>query len=639
MILLPGIDLDEDLGQHYNSFSFSYQVFDNDAGITVTERIDGHKIRTFICDNKDVINVEIPKHIWRGLECGEHTFMVQAIDINNSLYEQSATFSKVDMPWYGESSTIRISGLRKPQKDLIDLKSATVKVLSSKTYDKAHIVQDVEIDNKYFVKDKLRSGEHFIHKVSTGGASINLINRPKGQVVLSNKDVDLSNVKVIKGFEYEGENAFMLISFDKGVSWNGRFNYETDRYEVVDLNDLNDVISKSINITSLDDLNIDRLNQAAEILPIRLGYVLPTATSRIDKFGMNVTVSGVFERVNDEDYKVEYVNDTMIRITFNSDGTYKVNYIAGELTESEYSELSNTINEIIKDIDDIKDNGVKVTLPEIDIATDFVPLRYNSNIEYEDGKLVKEIYTGDVEKIVEYKYDGRLITEKIVTDSFGTKKSIYTYDNYNRLISITDEGTENSMSAGVIGMPIRHNVSLEYDEQNRVTLEVYSGTENKRVTYEYIGSHTKRKTVTHSNGEQFVAVYNYDLSGNLISVEDGGVEKIYTPLNANAVTRPRTISKAENTIVLTELTDILAHNKLKEENNFNVILNSEILVKNEYGEKSDSIVTLIIEQDGIVMEEIHLYPQEVQKYYLGSSEGLKVIAKGRLSYSYSVGVI
>ena len=639
MLIAPEVQIEENLGQHYNPFSFTYQVFDNDSGVTVVERINGNKVRTQICDNKDIITFEMPRHIWRELSEGEHTFTVQTIDIDNTLHEVNSIFTKVAMPWYGTSRNIKIKGLRKPQKDMLNLSAAKVKVLSRKILDKAHITQDVEIGTKYYIKDKLKNGEHFINKVSNGGASLNLKNKPLGQVILSKNNVNLKNAKEIKGFEYEGENAYIILSFDDGVSWNGKFNYETNKYEVVNLNDLDDVKSKAISISSLKELNIDRLNQIVEHLPLRIGYVLPNATSRIDKFRMNVTIAGVFEKVNEEHYKVEYINDTVVKITFNSDGIYKINYISGELTESEYTELNASINEIIKDIDDIKTNGIKLTAPDVDLVTDFVPLRYSSTIEYEDGKVIKEVYTGDVEKTVEYKYDGRLITEKIVSDNLGTKRSIYTYDNYNRLISIIDEGTDNSMSAGVIGMPIRHNVKLEYDEQNRVILEVYSGTENKQVSYEYIGSHTKKKKVSYPNGEERMAIYNYDLSGNLISVEDEGVEKIYTPLNQNAIARPRTISKVENTIVYTELASLLSFKELKESNNFNVIMNSEILIKSEYGEKSESIVTIIMEQDGIKIDEIHLYPQEVQKYSLGSSEGLKVLAKGRFSYSYSIGVI
>lgn len=639
MLGVPVIELAEDLGQHYNPFSFTYQVFDNDAGMTVTERMDGNRVKTIICDNKDIVTFEVPRHIWRELENGEHTFTVQVIDIEGVMQEKSGKFTKVSMPWYGISNIIRLNGLRKPQTELTDLSNAEVKIFSKKSLQKAHAVQDVEIGNKYFIKDKLKSGEHLINKASKGGAGITIKNKPLGQIILSKNNIDLSNVKHINGFEYEGENSFIILSFDNGVSWNGKFNYETNKYEVVDINNIIDVTSKFINITNLEDLNLERLNQIASSMPIRLGYVLPLETSRIDRFKMNATISGVFEKVHDEDYKVEYVNDTMVRITFNSDGTYKVNYISGELTESEYDELNGAISDIIKDINDIKDNGVKVTLPEIDLATDFVPLRYDNELKYESGKLVKEVYTGDVEKTVDYKYEGRLITEKIVTDKLGTKRSFYKYDEYNRLIDIVDEGTDNSMSAGVIGMPIRHNIKLEYDSKNRVILEVYSGTENKRVEYEYIGNHTKKKKVKHQNGEEFMAVYTYDLTGNLISVSDEGVDKIYTPLNSGAVTRPRTISKVESSIVLVEPTPIINHSELKKDNNFNVIMNSEILIKNEYGEKSDSIVTIIMEQDGIVIEEIHLYPQEVQKYSLGSCEGLKVIAKGRLSYSYSVGVI
>lgn len=643
MIILPKVELSDDLGQHYNPFRITYKITDNLDGVSVVEKIDGNKIRTMIVNHGNVTSLDIDKMLWRGLDCGNHRFSLDITDQEGNSTHVESMFKKVTMPWYATSKRINIIGSRKPQIELLDLSKCNVKVFSKANISNPHLIQTINKNSTKTIKDRVLNNELLVHKSSKSKIdTLDLINVPYGQVVLSKHCIDTSFIKEIKGLNLNGHGVRIILSFDNGISWNGKFDDNIGDYISIDVTDNIDTLYEhSIVTNDSNSVNIAKLNSLLDNTPITVGYVLRDFNSKINSFGLDVSVNGVFEKANDSDYKIEYLNDTTIRITFSNGGSYKVNYISGELTLSEYDKLSKLVEDVQSSLYDIKTNGVQLTISDVDLACDFVPLRYDASISYDkEGRIIREEFTGDIPKIVEYEYSNDLISKKIVTNEFGIKKcSQFSYDEKGRLIHISDNGTDNSRSAGVIGMPISREVSFKYDVNGRVISEIYTGMENKRVDYEYISTHTKKKKVTYSNGEVRTATYSYDINGNLISITDDGVDKIYTPLNTNAIAKPRCISKSEDSVALINNTVILNVKELKNSNNFNVVMNSEILLKSEYKKEMNSLVTVVIEQDGIQIDTIHLYPQEVQKYQLGCSEGIKVSASGRLSYSYSLSVI
>ena len=642
MIISPKVELNSDLGQHYNPFKITYKVTDNLDGISVVEKIDGNKVRTVIVNHGDVSVLDIDKMLWRGLDCGEHRFSLDITDQEGNTSHAESVFRKIAMPWYGTSKRINLIGQRKPQIELLDLSKCNVKVFSKVNVSNPHIIQTINTNTAKTIKDRVMNNELLIHKSSKSkNDTLDLVSIPYGQVVLSKRNIDTSFINEIKGFNLDGQGVRILLSFDNGVSWNGRFDKGTGDYVSVDINEDIDLLYEQCIVTNdSNSVNIEKLNTLLNNTPITIGYVLRDCKSKLNSFGLDVSVNGVFEKANNSDYKIEYLNDTTIRVTFNNGGSYKVNYISGELTLSEYDRLSKLVEDVKSNLDDIKVNGVHLTIPDIDLACDFVPMRYDASISYDkEGRVIKEEFTGDMPRIVEYEYEGNLISKKIVTNKFGVKCSQFKYDENGRLIHVSDNGTDNSRSAGVIGMPISKDIVYEYDTNGRVISEIYTGMENKRIDYEYIGTHTKKKRVTYSNGEVRIATYSYDSNGRLISVADEGVDKIYTPLNVNALAKPRCISKSETGVALVDNTVILDVKELKNNSNFNVVMNSEILLKSEYKKGMNSLVSVVIEQDGIQIDTINLYPQEVQKYQLGCSEGTKVSASGRLSYSYNLSVI
>lgn len=97
-------------------------------------------------------------------------------------------------------------------------------------------------------------------------------------------------------------------------------------------------------------------------------------------------------------------------------------------------------------------------------------LKYTSLLEYNGTKLVKETYTGDVNKVVRYTYDKDNIIKKTVTRNDKVVEASYKYDNNNNLIKVVDNGVDDIYIAGVGGTSkyISQIDSINYSELTEI---------------------------------------------------------------------------------------------------------------------------------------------------------------------------
>jgi hypothetical protein len=94
------------------------------------------------------------------------------------------------------------------------------------------------------------------------------------------------------------------------------------------------------------------------------------------------------------DYTISYPDDKTLEVNFINNGKYKINYIAGELTETQFNILLEYMNKIRHEI-------------SIGMAGSGAILKPACNVEliYDDyNRLSQEKYTGDVTKIIDYTY-------------------------------------------------------------------------------------------------------------------------------------------------------------------------------------------------------------------------------------------
>lgn len=214
-------------------------------------------------------------------------------------------------------------------------------------------------------------------------------------------------------------------------------------------------------------------------------------------------------RVNDEDYTITYPNDTTLRITFINNGVYKVNYLSGEISDSEFNILLEYYKKLENKVS-MNTNG-SILKPAHDIV-----LTYDT-----DGKVIKETYTGNVNKVIDYIYDtNKNIIKKTVTQDNIIKTANYQYDSNNKLISIQDDGTD----IPIDGAKARaYSCTLGYDTGIMIK-ETYTGDINKVITYEHntYGDVIKKTIV--EDGITKTATYIYDDKRKLIGIQDDGTE-------------------------------------------------------------------------------------------------------------------
>ena len=85
-------------------------------------------------------------------------------------------------------------------------------------------------------------------------------------------------------------------------------------------------------------------------------------------------------------------------------------------------------------------------------------------------------------------------------------------------------------SAAVIANNAKYNLKYIYNSKGKVEKEVYSGGVNREVLYSYDSVGNKISKTVIEDGKTITANYKYDLSGNLIEVEDNGVNDYFLTL-------------------------------------------------------------------------------------------------------------
>lgn len=214
------------------------------------------------------------------------------------------------------------------------------------------------------------------------------------------------------------------------------------------------------------------------------------------------------------DYTISYPDDTTLRITFINNGVYKINYISGALTDTEFNILLKYMNELKDQIKAGMAGSGALLKPACNVE-----IKYDSY-----GRISQEIYTGQVNKTIDYSYDSNNnISTKTVTQGSIIKVATYLYNAEGKIINIEDNGTEIPIDGTA---PLAYKLSLEYNSDKLVSKEIYTGDINKTVEYEYnqYGDVTK-KTVTEGTDVR-VANYIYSQTRELIGIEDTGTESV-----------------------------------------------------------------------------------------------------------------
>ena len=211
-------------------------------------------------------------------------------------------------------------------------------------------------------------------------------------------------------------------------------------------------------------------------------------------------------------YTVQYPDDTTLSIEFVENGEYLINYIAGEVTESEYEVLTKYIKELEEKI--LKYSAGSILNPSCSIKC-----VYDDN-----NKLIQEIYTGDVNKTVSYSYDNNdNIIKKVVVQDDTIKAAYYMYDSNNNIIQIIDEGVDIPLDET---RAKKYTLNITYDNNGNVIKEEYTGDINKIVEYTYnVHQDVLTKSVTEGATTK-TATYIYDSNRKLIRIEDEGTDKI-----------------------------------------------------------------------------------------------------------------
>lgn len=222
------------------------------------------------------------------------------------------------------------------------------------------------------------------------------------------------------------------------------------------------------------------------------------------------------------DYTLSYPSDTIMRIEFTKHGTYIVNYLAGELTESQF----NVLIEYIKKLE----NKIEILTPAS--GGTFINPKHNVEIKYDDdGRIVQEKYTGDISKTIDYEYNfhGDIAKKTVILDG-ELRTAIYQYNEKNELVIISDNGTEIPID-GTKARPF--DCVIEYDRYGKIHSETYTGGIKKEIVYGYNSyGDISIKKIT-ENGETKEAIYRYDDKRNLVSIRDEGTEKIALVFNSD----------------------------------------------------------------------------------------------------------
>lgn len=210
------------------------------------------------------------------------------------------------------------------------------------------------------------------------------------------------------------------------------------------------------------------------------------------------------------DYTVSYPDDVTLRVTFLNNGKYTINYLSGEITDSDFEILLKYYKKLESELYLISGSYYK--------PAHNIQLLYGSN-----GRVIKEIYTGNINKVIDYEYDTNdNIIKKTVTMDNVVKTANYNYTADGKILEILDDGTDIPLD----GTRARaFNCKYVYDK-GFVYQEIYTGDINKTVTFtrNNYGDVIKKEVL--EDGVVKTAQYIYDEFRKLINIVDTGTEPV-----------------------------------------------------------------------------------------------------------------
>jgi YD repeat-containing protein len=211
------------------------------------------------------------------------------------------------------------------------------------------------------------------------------------------------------------------------------------------------------------------------------------------------------------DYTVSYPDDVTLRVTFLNNGTYTINYLSGEITDSDFDILLKYYKKLESELYLISGSYYK--------PAHNVQLLYDT-----ENRVIKEIYTGNINKVIDYEYDANSnITKKTVTMDNVIKTANYNYTSDGRILEIVDDGTDIPLD----GTRARaFNCKYVYDSHDLVYQEIYTGDINKTVTYTRNGYGDVIVKEVLEDGVTKKAQYVYDGFRKLINIVDDGTEPV-----------------------------------------------------------------------------------------------------------------
>lgn len=328
---------------------------------------------------------------------------------------------------------------------------------------------------------------------------------------------DLNNIK--SDFEIKYDNCKKLINENKNNITINQENIQINKDDIFNLTSIVNSMKDAINNLPGQDI-VDFKGAAC----IEQKEFEATDTNKIIDIEIISKNNKVIEptilhedgslALTDEEYIVSYPDENTLRIEFKINGKYKINYISGDLTDTEFDILLKYLKELESSINIGMAGYGSILKPKHDVQ-----LIYDDN-----NKLIQEIYTGDINKTISYAYDSNdnIISKTVQTDT-DIKTATYQYDDFGNLIKVIDEGTEIPVNGTKAK---KFEVTYEYNNDKNISREIYTGEINKTIEFSYndFGDIILKKIT--ENDETKTAQYVYDDNRKLIKIIDDGTEEV-----------------------------------------------------------------------------------------------------------------
>lgn len=164
--------------------------------------------------------------------------------------------------------------------------------------------------------------------------TLNIKAIPKAQLIKPTDDIkfkllDKINLMTLTSNKTRQGVVKIIFSVDSGVTWK-TYNIVTLEFEDIDITNLENVKIYGINADTFNTIN-SKWNEVVKEGKIRFAYYLEIENeddvANVDKLEINMDLTGRWKKAkHDTDYDYEYDNEH-IYVTFQSDGSYKVNYM------------------------------------------------------------------------------------------------------------------------------------------------------------------------------------------------------------------------------------------------------------------------------------------------------------------------